>query len=343
MKKWIPSDDTIRSEYFMKNYAAGYAEIFIQVDVKHILEAAKEGSITEQQKQLSLNRICPGWTDEEIDAFINDEYCGREINIHTDPKYFPDGFDEFDEWSVRLQKDSPDIWNKYFTEGKELYIKFKDKKERYEKTQNKIVDYATQIHLLEDKEIKEKYYYGMVIMTARCMKKFGKNYFPVAHWMNWCPLDLDERLVIADILDKAIFDSYEKHDGSCFMGEKDREKEKIKKERGKVGEQFIRLLDTVKELIYRMYISGNANLFKVEELLKDVEEPFEVLKNTEKALREYISTMNEVMDSGIYPAEVILQMLGYPEMSREEYDRRVNVMQKDVCLLRKAFDEKSLA
>ena len=53
--------------------------------------------------------------------------------------------------------------------------------------------------------------------------------------------------------------------------------------------------------------------------------------------------MNEVMDSGIYPAEVILQMLGYPEMSREEYDRRVNVMQKDVCLLRKAFDEKSLA
>ena len=161
--------------------------------------------------------------------------------------------------------------------------------------------------------------------------------------MNWCPLDLDERLVIADILDKAIFDSYEKHDGSCFMGEKDREKEKIKKERVKVGEQFIRLLDTVKELIYRMYISGNANLFKVEELLKDVEEPFEVLKNTEKALREYISTMNEVMDSGIYPAEVILQMLGYPEMSREEYDRRVNVMQKDVCLLRKAFDEKSLA
>lgn len=137
MKKWIPSDDTIRSEYFMKNYAAGYAEIFIQIDVKHILEAAKEGSITEQQKQLSLNRICSGWTDEEIDAFINDEYCGREINIHTDSQYFSDGFDK---WSVRLQKDSPDIWNKYFTEGKELYIKFKDKKERYEKTQNKIVD-----------------------------------------------------------------------------------------------------------------------------------------------------------------------------------------------------------
>lgn len=340
MKRWSPINSTRRNELFMKSYATGCAEIFIWREVKQILEDAKEGSITEQQKQLSLNRICPGWTDEEIDAFMKDEDLGKEIDVCTDFRDFPGVFDE---WSVRLQKESPDTWNKYFTEGKELYIELKEEMERCGKTQNKIVDYAEQIHLLEDKEIKEKYHYGMVIMTARCMRKWVNKYFSTAHWMDWCPLELDERLVIADILDKAIFNRYEKHNGSCFIGEKDREKENRKKERIKGGEQFIRLVDTIKELIYRMYISGNADLYKVEELLKDVEGSFEVLKNTEKALQEYISTMNEIMDSGIYPAEVILQMLGCPEMSREEYDRRVDAMQKGVGLLRKFFDEKSPA
>lgn len=327
MKRWSHNDDISQNGDFMKGYATGYAEIFIWREVKQILERAKEGSITEEQKELSLDRICPGWTDEEIDAFVKDEYFSREIDIYTDFLYSPGLFDA---WSVRLQKESLDIWNKYFTEGKELYIELKAEKERCRKTQNKIVDYAEQIHLLEDEEIKEKYHYGMVIMTAWCMRKFGEKYFHTAHWMDWCPLDLDERLVIADILDKAIFNRYEKHNGSCFLGGKDREKKKEKeqrkKERVKGGEQFIRLVDTVKELIYRMYIGGNADLYKVAELLKDVEEPFEVLKNTEKALREYIATMNEVMDSGTYPAEVILQMLGYPEMNREEYDRRVDAM-----------------
>lgn len=40
--------------------------------------------------------------------------------------------------------------------------------------------------------------------------------------------------------------------------------------------------------------------------------------------------MEAIFDRDIYPVDVILQMLGYPALSREEYDQRVAVMKKEI-------------
>lgn len=94
--------------------------------------------------------------------------------------------------------------------------------------------------------------------------------------------------------------------------------------------QFAILIDTATEFIFRMYINGEKNLDKIKNILKETENPSVVAKNIVDTLQEYIATIDDILAKKVYPVDVILQILGCPALSCEEYDRRVVEMMKDV-------------
>ena len=63
---------------------------------------------------------------------------------------------------------------------------------------------------------------------------------------------------------------------------------------------------------------------------KETENPSVVAKNIVDTLQEYIATIDDILAKKVYPVDVILQILGCQALSREEYDRQVAKMKKDV-------------
>lgn len=79
-----------------------------------------------------------------------------------------------------------------------------------------------------------------------------------------------------------------------------------------------------------MYINGEQNLDKVKNMLKETDNPSLIAKYVEDTLQEYIAIIDELLAKKIYPVDVILQILGCPALSHEEYDSRVAAMRENV-------------
>ena len=313
MQRWVPHYDNYTEELRMDGFGRRYAQIHMLIDLRCAVKNIR--NVTEQQKEKLLKKMCPGWSNGDIYMFVYGKEADRK-----------EGYE-------RLKADNTDVWKKYFEEGKKEYFKSRDRKEKYGEIQNKIVDYAEQKKLLENKELEEVYHYGAVIIMARMMSEYGEDFCYAARCLTkWKQLEKEELLQIARIMEFAKFNRYQKKYKEYING-------KItKQEYQALGDERIAILaDTAVELIYRMYVNGEQNLDKIKNILKEVKYPFILLNKIRTALQEYICTMNEIMDSGIYPVEVILQMLGYPGMNKDEYDEKVNAMVKDIGELFKRY------
>lgn len=320
MKKWVPHyDSSYVEERDRIKYATGYAQGRMFIKIR--LAVKNELNITEQQKQELLSEMCPGWSDEDIYRFAYSKEADREKGYE------------------RLKTDNTDIWKKDFEKGEKAYFKKRDRKEKYGKMQNRIVHYAERKKLFKNKELEKVYHYGTVITMARMMPEYGEDFCYAAKCLTkWKQLEEEELLQIARIMEFAKFNSYQKKYKEYING-------KITEQEYQAlgGERMAILTDTAVELIYRMYMNGEQNLNEIKNILKEITHSInkitaaKLIDRIRAVLQEYICTMNEIMDSGIYPAEVILQILGYPGMNREEYGRRINAMEKDVRELSKRY------
>ena len=308
MKKWEDHYDEYFDNLSMKGYQEGYATGRMCFDIRYIINKAKKGKITEQQKRESLNELCPGWSDGDI----------YELIYGTDSKR--------KKGHEQLKKDNTAIWKKYMEEGKEEYFRNRDREEKYGELQNKIVDYAEQNQLLKSRELAEKYHYGAVITMARRMAEYGNDFRYAATCLKeWNLLDEEELMKIAGIMERASFDRYRRKSNDYVKG-------KItEQEYRSMGEKRLAtLVDTMVELIYRMYIQGEENIDILAVMLKETDHPFRILMKLESALREYLSDIYKIFAAKSYPVDVILQILGYPALNFEEYEERVFKMRMDV-------------
>lgn len=312
MKKW-----EIESR-ILDVYAVSYAEDRIWSDIHMILYNEKNRIITKQQREDALNEICPDWTEDDIYNFA---YSERE-SLERQKGY------------MQLRIRTTDTWEKYYDEGKKAC--FENLMDKYGKLQNEIVDYAEKKKILENSVLKKEYYYGTVITMARKLQQCRENIYDNTTYeslLKWSPLNRQELTNLVDLMETIRFNvCYRKLKTYIEYIEEKVIKNVVEFERKK---QFAILIDTATELIFRMYINGEQNLDKIKNILKETEKPSVVAKNIVDTLQEYIAIIDELLAKKIYPVDVMLQILGCPALSREEYDSRVAAMREDVKKLLK--------
>lgn len=308
MNRWCPDFDDVLDEFKVKLYARNYAVACINEDIDKIFDDAENGRITEEEKVELLSKICPDGLYESRKSFRS--VWGERLGI-----------------SMRCNEDSPESWKKYFRRGEEKYIEQWAEDEKYGKVENAVLDHAEQEDMLGDKAVEGAYYYGMIITTARLMRrKRTKDYYFMANRMPWSQLSEYELVKMADIMEKAEIEIYKNiwEDGQNFVQtecEIDQEKE---------DRRFISLVNTIVECIYRMYLCGNADLKQIKRIVSKLDHSSEVMRVVREKMSEYIQEMTAILDKEVYPVDVVLQMLGYPAMSREEYEKRMTRMKEDV-------------
>lgn len=196
-------------------------------------------------------------------------------------------------------------------------------------------------YLKDDEPVDEAYRYGAVIVMARAIRWYGNRY-DFAQLLaipdRQAVLGVEDVLKIEHVLwqtefcgmEYVIKEKYVWIKGPKLrMGSDDSEVdvERLYMNLGK-GERD--LAYRIAELIYRIYLYGENDLKEVQDELEDEEKPKYIVWMSQVILREYLLQMNTVFDKGEYPMEIVLQMLGYPAMDKEEYDRRISRMQEDV-------------
>lgn len=290
-------------DLMIQGYAEEYAKNYIWYIFRVTLNFAKKGKITKQEEKGLLNKIFPGWSEEQIYKFeISEENSPNRIAGYR-----------------RMKTDCTDIWKMYVSEGKEDYFKKRDERGRCTELQNKIVDYAEKENLLKNSILKEQYHYGVVIVMAQELHKFGGHYLKAVYCQlskdyGWSHLlDKQELRQIARILEDAEFGRYKSNNE---------------------GDGYIReLIDIIVELIYKMYIKNKQKPDEIKKMIQETNNIMDLFGHQcsiKASLQEYIDRMEAIFDKDIYPVDVILQMLGYPALSREEYDQRVAVMKKEI-------------
>lgn len=288
-------------DLMIQGYGEECARFYIWYIFQVVLNLVEKGKITKQEEKGLLNKIFPGWSEEEICKFKNSE------------ENSPDRIAGY----KRMEMDCNHIWRRYVEEGKENYLKRCVKRDKCTELQNKMVDYAEKENLLKNSIIKEQYHYGVVIVMAQKLQRFGGDYLKAVQWQlseghGRSLLDKQELLQIVQILEDAEFGGY-----------------KVSEEDGYIRE----LMDTTVELIYKMYIKDKPKPDEIKKMIQEtnnIMDLFEFQCSVRASLQEHIDRMEAIFDRDIYPVDVILQMLGYPALSREEYDQRVAVMKKEI-------------
>lgn len=307
MKKW-----EIESK-ILDVYAVSYAEERIWSDIHMILYNEKNRMITKQQREDALNEICPDWTEDDIYNFAYSEWESLERQK---------GY-------MQLRIRTTDTWKKYYDEGKKAC--FENLMDKYGELQNEIVDYAEKKKILENSVLKKEYYYGAVITMARKLQQCRENIYDNTTYeslLKWSPLNRQELKNLAEVIENIRFNVCNRKLKTYTEYIEEKVIKNVQEfERKK---QFTILIDTLVELIYRMYINGEQNLDRVKNMLKETDNPSLIAKYIEDTLQEYIAIIDELLPKKIYPIDVILQILGCSALSREEYDSRVAAMSEDV-------------
>lgn len=306
MRRWKKICDSYFEDLKMDAYREGYAKSHMLITLRISLMDAKNGKITKQEMRELLNKICPGWSEEDICKFV----------------YSEEGSPDREAGYERMKRDSTDLWMKCLDEGKEAYMESSAMRDRCGELQNKIVDYAEKEELFVNSILKEQYYYGAVITIARRIQEDKNSYLiNVAYSMDGrlSLLNEQEIMQIDQILKDAKFGEYK--------GSKKAEYE-YKQE---ANEETLR--DAIVELIYKIYIKNKQKNDEIKKLMQeaiDTIDLFRIRCDIKASLQEHIDRMEAIFDKDIYPVDVILQMLGYPALSREEYNQRVAAMKKEV-------------
>lgn len=196
-------------------------------------------------------------------------------------------------------------------------------------------------YLKDDEPVDEAYRYGAVIMMARAIRWYGNRY-DFAQLLaipdRQAVLGVEDVLKIEHVLwqtefcrmEYVIKEKYVWIKGPKLrMGSDDSEVD-VEWLYMNLGKEERDLAYRIAELIYRIYLYGENDLKEVQDELEDEEKPKYIVWMSQVILREYLLQMNTVFDKGEYPMEIVLQMLGYPAMDKEEYDRRISKMQEDV-------------
>lgn len=196
-------------------------------------------------------------------------------------------------------------------------------------------------YLKDDEPVDEAYRYGAVIVMARAIRWYGNRYnFAqlLAIPDRQAVLGVEDVLKIEHVLwqtefcgmEYVIKEKYVWIKGPKLrMGSDDSEVD-VERLYMNLGKEERDLAYRIAELIYRIYLYGENDLKEVQDELEDEEKPKYIVWMSQVILREYLLQMNTVFDKGEYPMEIVLQMLGYPAMDKEEYDRRISRMQEDV-------------
>lgn len=307
MKKWETESR------ILEVYAVSYAEERIWSDIHMILYNEKNRMITKQQREDALNEICPDWTEDDIYNFA---YSERE-SLERQKGY------------MQLRIRTTDTWEKYYDEGKKAC--FENLMDKYGELQNEIVDYVEKKKILENRALKKEYYYGAVITMARKLQQCRENIYDNTTYeslLKWSPLNRQGLKNLAEVIENIRFNVCNRKLKTYTEYIEEKVIKNVQEfERKK---QVTILIDTSVELIYRMYINGEQNLNKVKNMLKETDNPSLIAKYVEDTLQEYIAIIDELLAKKIYPVDVILQILGCPALSHEEYDSRVAAMRENV-------------
>lgn len=218
----------------------------------------------------------------------------------------------------RLREEDSESWQKYCCRG-EKYMRTTIK--GLEKLQNEIYDYALKIGILKDSALISGSEYESKIILARIIRRYTiyaeEEFSTFATNLGLDAACMTEIIKIFKYLD---FCAY----GRDFL------MDKIGKNRYFCESHTVRITivaTAIAELIWQVSLKGIDIEKYLTSILKEENKEKEdreiIIELTKELLEEHTKRMEKILDDGLYPMSVMLQMLGYPAYDLEGYRQHI--------------------
>ena len=214
----------------------------------------------------------------------------------------------------RLREDDSESWQKYCYRG-EKYMRTTIK--GLEKLQNSIYDYALEHGILKDSELITGSEHESKIILARIIRRYTM-YTEEEYNAFISNLGLEATGMI-DIIKIMKYVDFCNYGRDFLMG-------KIEDNRYFCKSHTVRITIvavTIAELIWQVVLKDiNIEKYLVD-VLKDNKDREIIIELTKELLKEHTKHMEKILDDGLYPVPVMLQILGYSAYDLAGYRQRI--------------------